>query len=158
MASSSKRNASLLCFGTSSVGRRQRRGKQTWAFQKLHKQTKISFQCGWRWPEIWEAEDRGRIIASTSLNVSPKRSTNQGLHLSSTFYHSDIKTERCSHCEGGIPWELQKNLFAWESALPEGHWVGLAGWENTLFRPQKWGTGLGTSQQIRPQEGSSILG
>lgn len=46
MAGNSKRNASLLCFGTSSVGRMQEGGKQTWAFQKLHKQTKISFQCG----------------------------------------------------------------------------------------------------------------
>lgn len=46
MDGNSKRNASLLCFGTSSVGRRQERGKQTWDSQKLHKQTEFSFQCG----------------------------------------------------------------------------------------------------------------
>lgn len=46
MAGNSKGNASLLCFGTSSVGRREEGGKQTWGSQKLHKQTKISFQCG----------------------------------------------------------------------------------------------------------------
>lgn len=72
------------------AGGREEENKPEPSRNSINKQ-RFLFSVALKWPEIWEAEDRGRIIASTLLYVPPKHSTDQSSHLSSTFYHCDIQ-------------------------------------------------------------------